>query len=198
MKNRIHQRAKTAGILAAILWLGLASAGHAKNTIASQAYGAPAAASGINDYVLGVGDKLQVTVFGEDDLSGEFQVSSTGTVSMPLIGEVKAAGLTSTQVQATITSRLAAGYMKDPHVSLQVSTYRPFFIVGEVMKPGSYTYVNGMTVINAVALAGGYTYRADKDDIKLRHGGPQGQEEKAEESTAVVPGDVITVPERFF
>ena len=155
-------------------------------------------ASGISDYVLGVGDKLEVTVFGEEDLSGEFQVSSTGTVSMPLIGEVKAAGETSSQVQATIVSKLANGYMKDPHVSLQVSSYRPFFIVGEVMKPGSYTYVNGMTVINAVALAGGYTYRADKDDIKLKHGGPQGQEQHAEETTAVQPGDVVTIPERFF
>jgi polysaccharide export outer membrane protein len=101
-------------------------------------------------------------------------------------------------VQAAIVSRLANGYMKDPHVSLQVSTYRPFFIVGEVMKPGSYTYVNGMTVINAVALAGGYTYRADKDDIKLKHGGPQGQEQRVDETTTVLPGDVVTVPERFF
>jgi len=197
MKNRMYEGAKSAGILAAILWLGLSSAGQAKN-MAAQSAGAAPSVSGVSDYVLGVGDKLQVTVFGEDDLSGEFQVSSTGIVSMPLIGEVKAAGLTASQVQTIIAQKLADGYMKDPHVSLQVSTYRPFFIVGEVMKPGSYTYVNGMTVINAVALAGGYTYRADKDDIKLRHGGPQGQEEKAGESTAVVPGDVITVPERFF
>ena len=122
----------------------------------------------------------------------------TGTVSMPLIGEIKAAGETATQVQDTITKRLSDGFMKSPHVSLQVSSYRPFFIVGEVMKPGSYTYVNGMTVINAVALAGGYTYRADKDDIRLTHGGTGGKDEKAAESTAVFPGDVITVPERFF
>jgi len=165
---------------------------------APSSFGNSMAASGVNDYVLGVGDKLQITVFGEDDLSGEFQVSSTGTISMPLVGEIPAAGQTTTYVQAAIVSRLANGYMKDPHVSLQVSSYRPFFIVGEVMKPGSYTYVNGMTVINAVALAGGYTYRADKDGIKLKHGGPQGQEQGVEETTPVLPGDVVTIPERFF
>lgn len=167
-------------------------------SVPPQSFGASPSVSGISDYVMGVGDKLLITVFGEEDLSGEFQVSSTGTISMPLIGEVKAAGETSTQVQATIVSKLSQGYMKDPHVTLQVSSYRPFFIVGEVMKPGSYTYVNGMTVINAVALAGGYTYRADKGDIKLKHGGPEGQEQQVEESSPVVPGDVITIPERFF
>src|SRR5271156_5937984 len=157
-----------------------------------------AAPGKVSDYVLGAGDKLRITTFGEDDLSGEFQVSSTGIISMPLIGEVKAAGLTVSQVQSTITNKLADGYMKSPHVSLEVLNYRPFFIVGEVMKPGSYNYVNGMSVINAVAMAGGYTYRADKDDIKIKHGGNEGKEEKVDESTTVVPGDVITVPERFF
>jgi len=150
------------------------------------------------DYVLGVGDKIRVTTFGEDDLSGEFQVSSTGTVSMPLIGEVPAAGTTVAQLQSAITSKLASGYMKKPDVSIEVLNYRPFFIVGEVMKPGSYNYVNGMSVINAVALAGGYTYRADKDDIKVKHGGPGAQEEDATEATPVMPGDVVNVPERFF
>jgi len=158
-----------------------------------------APASGLSDYVLGVGDKVQIAVFGEDDLSGMFEVSSSGTISMPLIGEVKAAGETPPQVQATIISKLTSGgFLKNPSVSIQVSTYRPFFIVGEVMKPGSYTYVNGMTVINAVALAGGYTYRADKDAIKLKHGGTNGKEEQVQENTAVAPGDVVTIPERFF
>ncbi|MDX2028940.1 MAG: polysaccharide biosynthesis/export family protein [Alphaproteobacteria bacterium] len=152
----------------------------------------------ISDYVLGVGDKLKITVFGEDNLSGDFEISSTGVISMSLIGEVKASGLTITQVQNTITRKLSEGYMKNPHVSLQVLNYRPFFIVGEVMKPGSYNYVNGMTVINAVALAGGYTYRADKDDIKVKHGGPDAKEEPAKEGTAILPGDVVNVPERFF
>ena len=160
----------------------------------------PAYAS--NDYVLGVGDKVKITTFGESDLSGDFEVSSTGTLSMPLIGEVQASGHTVSQLQAAITQKLMQGYMKNPHVSLEVLGYRPFLIVGEVMKPGSYNYVNGMTVINAVAMAGGYTYRADKDDIKVKHkeatATGEAKEEKASETAIVQPGDVITVSERFF
>lgn len=152
-----------------------------------------------NDYVLGVGDKVKITTFGEADLSGDFEVSSTGTISMPLIGEVQATGHTVSQLQSSITSKLLQGYMKNPHVSIEVQGYRPFFIVGEVMKPGSYNYVNGMTVINAVAMAGGYTYRADKDDIKVKRSGTSDAKEESVTETAVVhPGDVINVAERFF
>jgi polysaccharide export outer membrane protein len=156
----------------------------------------PTASSGTTDYVLGVGDKLKVTVFGETDLSGPLDVSSTGNISMPLIGELKAAGLTLSRLQAVITAKLSEGYMKDPRVSVEVANYRPIFIVGEVMKPGSYEYVNGMTVITAVALAGGYTYRADKGDVSVKRA--KGPEEKVQEDAPVHPGDVIRVPERFF
>jgi polysaccharide export outer membrane protein len=156
----------------------------------------PAYAS--NDYVLGVGDKLKIVTFGEADLSGDFEVSSTGHIAMPLIGEVQAAGHTVSEVQSTITSKLSQGFMRNPHISIEVLGYRPFFIVGEVMKPGSYNYVNGMSVINAVAMAGGYTYRADKDDIKLKHNDGDTKEEKVTETAIVHPGDVISVAERFF
>lgn len=156
----------------------------------------PAFAS--NDYVLGVGDKLKITTFGEADLSGDFEVSSTGTISMPLIGEVAATGKTVTQLQSMISGKLSQGYMRNPHVSIEVLGYRPFFIVGEVMKPGSYNYVNGMSIINAVAMAGGYTYRADKDDIKLKRTGENQAETTVNETATVQPGDVITVTERYF
>lgn len=191
-----------AGFLCAV-FLSLALAGCAPDQSPAAATPAQAAAearaggNGVRDYVLGVGDKLRLKVFGEDNLSGEFQISSTGLVSLPLIGDVRAAGLTVTQLQSNITSKLAEGYMKNPRVSLEVATYRPFFIVGEIMHPGSFNYENGMSVINAVALAGGYTYRADKDEIKLKHAS-SGREERATEVTTVLPGDVITVPERFF
>lgn len=152
------------------------------------------------DYVLGIGDKLKITIFGEPDLSGSFEISSVGTISMPLIGEVQAAQRTVSQIQTDITHKLASGYMRNPHVSLEVLNYRPFFIIGEVMKPGSYNYVNGMTVINAIALAGGYTYRADKDGATIKHanGNQATKELPASEYTTVQPGDVINVPERFF
>ncbi|MBV8061244.1 MAG: polysaccharide export protein [Alphaproteobacteria bacterium] len=152
----------------------------------------------IKDYQLGVGDKVHVTVFNEPDLSGDFEVSSTGVISMPLIGQVQVAQNTISQVQALITEKLSDGYMRNPKVSLEVLNYRPFFILGEVMKPGSYNYVNGMSVVNAVALAGGYTYRADKGDITLKHNGTDAKAEKVDETATVNPGDVINVPERFF
>ena len=163
----------------------------------AQTGAAPAAVSS-SDYVLGIGDKLKITVFNEPTLSGDFEVSSTGTIAMPLISEVPAANHTVAQVQAAITQKLSDGYMKSPHVNLEVLNYRPFFIIGEVMKPGSYNFVNGMSVVNAVAMASGYTYRADKDEITLKHGGVGGKEEKVNEMTPVMPGDVINVPERFF
>jgi polysaccharide biosynthesis/export protein VpsN len=151
-----------------------------------------------SEYVLGVGDKLRINVFGEAELSGNFEVSSTGKVSMPLIEDIDAQGQTVAQLQNAISSKLSGGgYLRDPKVSVEVLTYRPFFILGEVMKPGSYTYVNGMSVITAVAMAGGYTYRADKDEIMLKHG-ETGTEERVKEEATVMPGDVIRVPERFF
>jgi protein involved in polysaccharide export with SLBB domain len=161
----------------------------------------PTGGSGTSeDYVLGIGDRVRVTVFGEPDLSGDMDVSSTGMISMPLVGDIKASGNTVSQIRSAIIAKLKDGYMKDPKLSMDVMSYRPFFIVGEVMKPGSYNYVNGMTVINAVALAGGYTYRADKDGATVRSGGSQSGEEerKVAPDAAVGPGDVITIPERFF
>lgn len=162
----------------------------------------PAAAipsSGSSDYVLGTGDKIKLTVYGETDLSGEYEVSSTGIVSLPLIGNVPAAQHTIHDFEQAVARKLAEGYLRDPRVSAQVVNYRPFFILGEVSKPGSYPYVNGMTVINAVALAGGYTYRADKSDMTIsRANDPEKKDVQVPEEARVMPGDVIRVPERFF
>lgn len=185
MMSHLYRFVKLGLLCAALLFFGLYSS-------------SLSAASDIDDYVLGVGDKLRITVYGETDLSGEFQVSSTGMVSMPLIGETRAQGTTVSKLKSSITAKLMDGYLKDPKVSMEVLNYRPFFIVGEVMKPGSYDYQNGMSVINAVALAGGYTYRADKDDITIKRGGKNGKPEKVKEDTTVGAGDVVTVPERFF
>ena len=152
-----------------------------------------------HDYVLGAGDRVQLTVYGEADLSGEFEIGSTGAVALPLIGNVDAAGLTVADFERAVQTRLANGYLKDPRASAQVINYRPFFILGEVTKPGSYPYVNGMTVLNAVALAGGYTYRAGKSSIVVvRANDPDKKEADIDENSPVMPGDVIRVPERFF
>jgi len=153
----------------------------------------------VGDYQLGAGDKIRVIVFGEDSLSGEFFVAGTGRVSLPLIGEIRAAGLTISQLQQAITAALRDGYLKDPRVSVDVLNYRPFYILGEVEKPGEYPYTNDLTVLNAVATAGGFTYRANKRDVYIRSA-DQKRERKLEldATTKVMPGDTIRIGERFF
>ncbi len=150
-------------------------------------------------YTLGSGDRVRVTVFGEEDLSGEFEVGGSGFISLPLIGEVRAGGLGLRQLEKVITEKLLDGYLKTPRVSVEVRNYRPFYILGEVKEPGSYPYVSGMTVLNAVALAGGYTYRARKKRLLItRANDAEGAEQPVTENTVVLPGDVVRVPERFF
>jgi polysaccharide biosynthesis/export protein VpsN len=150
-------------------------------------------------YRLGPGDQVRVTVFRHEDLSGEFEIDGEGFFAMPLVGEIMTAGLNARQLENEIELRLqSGGYLVDPQVSIEVLNYRPFYIIGEVNNPGSYQYVNGMTVINAVALAGGFSYRADQDDIVISRGGSEGPQLEALPDTAVLPGDIIEVPERFF
>ena len=153
----------------------------------------------IQEYRLGTGDEVKLIVYGEDDLSGSYLVSSTGVIALPLIGSIKAAGQTIKEFEDAVKARLSTGYLKDPRVSAQVANYRPFFILGEVQKPGSYPYVNGMNVMTAVALAGGYSYRADKGDIHVVHAtDPTKKSVSISEDSEVLPGDILSVPERFF
>lgn len=150
-------------------------------------------------YTLGSGDVVKVTVFGQDDLSGKFTVDGQGMVSLPLIGNVKIGGLTVRQAEKKVVGKLKPDYLKNPRVSIEVLNYRPFYIIGEVKKPGSYPYVSGMTVINAVALGGGFTYRARQDDLYIiRATDPKRRKQHASQDTVVLPGDVIEVPERYF
>jgi protein involved in polysaccharide export with SLBB domain len=156
--------------------------------------------AGVEGYRLASGDRVRVTVFRHVDLSGEFQLDGEGFFAMPLVGEIQGGGLNARQLETEIEKRLKdGGYLVNPQVGIEVLNYRPFYIIGEVNNPGSYQYVNGMTVINAVALAGGFTYRADQDDIVINRGGSQGPEvEDVMLDTEVLPGDIINVTERFF
>lgn len=151
------------------------------------------------DYLLGSSDKVRVTVYGEPSLSGEFFVTGSGLVSLPLIGEVKAAGLTLGQFQTAVQAALSDGYLKEPRVNAEVLTFRPFYILGEVTKPGTYPYTAGLTVLNAVATAGGFTYRANKVLVFIKRNGAT-SEVKTEltPSVLVAPGDTIRIGERFF
>lgn len=151
-------------------------------------------------YHLGPGDKLRVTVYNEPDLSGEFEVDGSGRISLPLIGQVAALKKTLPELETIIAERFRDGYLVEPRVSIEVLNFRHFYIMGEVKNPGSYPYVSALNVVNAVALAGGYTYRAKDKDMTILRPLPDGttQELDAEEGTKVLPEDTIKVKERFF
>jgi polysaccharide export outer membrane protein len=160
---------------------------------------AAAPSSGGETYKLGTGDKVRIIVYGEPDLGGEFVIDSGGYLRFPLVGQIKASDMTAHEVEGEIGAALKNGYVKDPHVNVEVETYRPFYIIGEVNKPGEYPYVTGLNAINAVALAGGYTYRADEDDVYIRRkGGTTEVKQPANQSTQVMPGDIVRIAERFF
>jgi protein involved in polysaccharide export with SLBB domain len=160
----------------------------------------PASAPADRGYRLGAGDKVRIIVFGEESLTGEYLVpGGTGKISFPLVGDVSAGGLTVGQFETELEHALADGFLKQPRVSVEVLEYRPFFILGEVMKPGEYPYINGLTVLNAVATANGFTYRADTRKVYIRRANSgQEQQYKLTTSTPVEPGDTIRIGERFF
>ena len=139
-----------------------------------------------------------MTVFRHEDLSGEFALDGAGNFAMPLVGEIQAYGLTTREVELRIQEKLSDGYLVDPQVSVEVLNYRPFDILGEVRAPGAFPYVNGMTVLNAVALGGGFSYRAKQDDFLLQRGGSNSGITEVHGDSALVPGDIVTVQERFF
>ena len=150
-------------------------------------------------YRLGPGDKLNINVFNQEDLSGEYTLDGTGRFSMHLIGKVIARGLTATELENLLVSKLKPDYLVNPRVSVQVRNYRPFYIIGEVNSPDSYAYVDGMTYLTAIAIAGGYTYRAKKNIVfVVRNDNPDREEIELDVNDKVEPGDIIRVAERMF
>ncbi len=153
-----------------------------------------------SNYRLGPGDAVRLITFGEDALTGEFHVNDSGAIAVPLIGSVRAAGLTTHQLEAAVTTTLKrANMLRDPSVVAEITAYRPIFVLGEVSKPGQYPYQPGMTVVTAAAVAGGFTYRAVEGYASVvRTQDGQAVEGKAIRQTFVQPGDVITIFERRF
>jgi protein involved in polysaccharide export with SLBB domain len=150
-------------------------------------------------YLLGPGDKIRVSVYGEEDLSGEYQIDSSGMVRLPLIGTLRAAGFTSPGLENAIAGSLAQGYLKSPKVNVEVSAYRPFYIIGAVTRPGEYPYVANMSALNAVAFGGGFTDQARQSTVFIRHEGSTNElEMPASQVTMVYPGDVIRVKNTVF
>jgi polysaccharide export outer membrane protein len=158
-----------------------------------------AAAPYASGYSLDAGDKLRINVFGQDGISNSYTVDAGGYVNLPLIGQIPARGNTTAQLARMIADKLKQGYVREPHVTVEIEQYRPFFILGEVTNPGQYPYVANMTVETAIAIAGGFAPRADKSKVEITRNTP-GQQMRGNVplNYPLNPGDTIVVPERWF
>lgn len=150
-------------------------------------------------YTLASGDRVRVLVFGQDALSNSFSVDGTGQISMPLIGPVHAVGLSDRALERAIEEKLRTGFLREPKVSVEVEAFRPFFVLGEVTASGQYPFINGMTVQNAIAVAGGFTPRAQQSGATItRIINGRAYSAQVPITQPVRPGDTITIRERFF
>lgn len=160
--------------------------------VAERAPAAPA-------YRLDSGDRLRIVVYGQDGLTNSYNVDASGSISMPLIGAVRARGLTPAELSRAVAARLREGFIREPFVAAEIESYRPFFILGEVAAPGQYPYVPNMTAEAAVAIAGGFTPRAQKSGVNLSRNTSEGPvTQTVPLTTPIAPGDTLTVRERWF
>jgi len=172
--------------------MGPGPAANAANAMAAEPVGAP-------PYVLDAGDKLRVVVFGQDGLSNSYAVDAAGNITMPLIGAVSARAQTTSGLSQSIAAKLRNGYIREPHVAVEIEAYRPFFILGEVTAPGQYPYVANMTAETAIAIAGGFSPRAYKGTVQVtRTADGQLYRGKVPLGFQLRPGDTILVSERWF
>lgn len=188
-------------LLGAWLTVALAACETAARPVSAAAADAATQASAPTEYVVASGDRIRVTVYGEDRLSGEFAVTTAGQISFPLIGNLQVAGLTLADTQKLIHDRLADGYLKDPRVTAEFTTYRPYYVLGEIARPGQFPYVDGLTLRQAIAAAGGFTYRAKRNQVYVM--APGADKEVAvdltkEPNRLVRAGETIRIGERFF
>lgn len=167
---------------------------------ASSSYAGPAPVRRSDGpYVLGPGDRVRIKVYSDPDMSGEYGIGSNGTVSVPLVGAIKAVGLTTRQLEQTIAARMKGKVANEPHVSVDIASYAPYYVYGEVKSAGELEYHVGLTVADAVAAAGGLTYRADPHRIYLRRAGATVEQMVALDAPVrIYPGDNLRVAESFF
>jgi polysaccharide biosynthesis/export protein len=163
------------------------------------AYATPRVTTYDAAYHLDAGDKLRVVVYGQEGLTNTYAIDAGGSITMPLIGLVPARGRTPAGLAAEITAKLRNGYVRDPSVAVEIESYRPFFILGEVAAPGQYPYVPNMTVESAVAIAGGFSPRALRDRVTVTHSDNSGSYRAVVPlGTSIGPGDTVLVGERWF
>jgi len=159
----------------------------------------PSITAGPPVYRLAADDKVRVNVYGEEGLTGTYVIGGNGELSYPLLGSVKAGGLSVPELQAVLTNRLRRDFVKDAKVSVEITEYRPFFVLGEVNRSGQYPYRVGLTVNAAVATAGGFSYRANHKVVAIQHLNQPGEVRyRLDPSLQVLPGDTVRVLERFF
>lgn len=177
----------------------LAACSARSQTAEFSSYGPPSTRGPAGPYILGPGDKVRIKVYDDANVSGDYEVNSAGFVSVPLVGQVKAAGSTTHQLEQTLVSRMKGKIAQDPKVNIEVATYASFYVYGEVKKAGVYPFQPGLTLADAVATAGGLTYRADEGAVFLqRAGSPTAVAVPLDGNVRVFPGDNIRVAERFF
>jgi protein involved in polysaccharide export with SLBB domain len=195
----MQQRSSSAGLAIHLLLFVLATAGISAGFSTRTSAQAPPPATSAERYVLGPTDRIRLKVYGEPDITGEYEIDSGGQVSIPLAGHIRAAGTTTRQLERAIAAALAKGIVRDPRVNVEIAQYRPYYILGEVKKSGEYPYRLGLTVMDAVASAGGFTYRANENKVYLRRSGAGVEEiHPLNAPVPVFPGDNIRIPERYF
>jgi len=168
-------------------------------TLAGRPNGADASTCGNTGAPVCPGDRLKLTVFGENDLSGDFTIDGSGYIRLPLVGEVRAAGYTAQQLEGVIANTLSPAFLKTPRLAVEVAAYRPFYIIGAVNRPGQYPYVDHMNALNAVALAGGFLPSAVESVVFIRREGSNEEiEVPADRTTDIRPGDVVKVHTTIF
>jgi len=191
--------AANSGSAATALRASYAETSRRANAPVAASYASPGPTAYDAAYRLDAGDKLRVVVFGQDGLSNSYAIDAGGSITMPLIGAVPARGRTPAALAAEITAKLRNGFIRDPSVAVEIESYRPFFILGEVAAPGQYPYVPNMSVETAVAIAGGFSPRAKRDRVTLTHNDDAGPMRAVVPlGTALSPGDTVLVGERWF
>ena len=175
------------------MFLHACAAGDGQDVAATAAASMPSAPK------IGNGDKLRITTFNEEQLSGEFVVDEGGSIAFPLLGKTKVGGLNTQEIEQSLRERLSQRFLVNPRINVEVLNQRPFYILGEVGKAGEYPYRPGLNVVGAIATAGGFSPRAATSRVIIRRGaGGAQQEYPVQPSVAIYPGDMITVPERLF
>lgn len=151
-----------------------------------------------DDYLIGPGDIIKITVYQEDDLSMEVKIGKSGKITYPFLGEINVRNKTTKQIEVILDKGLRGDYLIQPRILVEVETYRNFYVDGQVNQPGGYPYSPGLTVQKAISTAGGFTERADRDKVKVQSEGASQSKPVTSLSSVIKPGDIVTVGESFF